>query len=89
MPTLTKLVKFSWETIKPDEMTAAADAIIATMVSEGKTDGVWAKNLDADFGGQMGFIDQSSAEEYQTSIGALGPIYNRILISSSITDITV
>jgi len=87
MPTLTKLVKLAWDSEVTPPMLSSADAIVADMVSQEKTDGVWIKNGETAYGGQMNFTDQTAAEEYIARMTAAGAAVGRVLIGSSITDI--
>ena len=84
---LTKLVKLKWDIDRSEEMYLAGKAINDRFVAEGKTDGVWEKNPDVEFGGQWKFVDQAAAEEYVAAIAAAGIAAGRTLISSTITDI--
>jgi hypothetical protein len=63
------------------------NAVSDRFVAEGKTDGVWEKNPDVDWGGQWKFIDQTAAEEYIVAIAAADLAHGRTLVSSTITDI--
>lgn len=87
MSTLTKLVKLSWDSTKPDAMFDVSNEIIADLVAQGKTDGVWSRNSDAEFGGQMAFVDQAAAEEYVAAITVAGANCGRTLLSGTIIDI--
>ncbi len=84
---LTKLVKLEWDTERSDEMYLAAKEVNDRFVAEEKSDGVWEKNPDVEWGGQWKFIDQAAAEEYIAAITALGIANGRTLVSSTITDI--
>ena len=84
---LTKLVKLEWDSQRSDEAYLDGKAIDDRLLAENKTDGVWEKNLDAEWGGQWKFIDQAAAEEFVAAITASGVATGRTLISSTITDI--
>jgi hypothetical protein len=87
MPTLTKIVKLAWDSEISPPMISSADTIVADMVSQLKTDGVWDRNFETPYGGQMNFTDQTAAEEYIARMTAAGAAVGRVLIASSITDI--
>jgi hypothetical protein len=84
---LTKLVKLEWDIARPDQAYLAIKAIDDRFLAEGKTDGVWEKNLDVEWGGQWKFVDQAAAEEFVAAIAAVNIEHGRTLISSTITDI--
>jgi hypothetical protein len=85
--TLTKLVKLEWNIERSEDMYLAGKAINDRFIAEGKTDGVWEKNPDVEFGGQWKLLDQASAEEFIAELAAADLAYGRILVSSSITDL--
>ena len=84
---LTKLVKLEWDSQRSDEAYLDSKKIDDRFLAEGKTDGLWAKNLDVEWGGQWKFIDQAAAEEFVAAMTASGVATGRTLISSTITDI--
>jgi hypothetical protein len=84
---LTKLVKLEWDIERTHAMYLAGKVINDRWIAEGKSDGVWEKNTDAEFGGQWKFVDQAAAEEHISAITAAGIANGRTLISSTITDI--
>ena len=84
---LTKLLKLEWDVDRSEEMYLAGKAINDRFVAEGKSDGVWEKNPDVEFGGQWKFVDQAAAEEHIAAITAAGIANGRTLLSSTITDI--
>jgi hypothetical protein len=84
---LTKLVKLEWDTERTESMYISGQTVSDRFIAEGKTDGVWEKNPDAEWGGQWKFVDQAAAEEYIVAIAAADLVHGRTLISSTITDI--
>jgi hypothetical protein len=85
--TLTKRVTTTWDGPTPSDPTyvTARDDLVARMISENKTDGLWTGNDDGSVGSRC-FIAQASAEEFLTAIIAANGA-NRNLLSSEITDI--
>ena len=84
---LTKLVKLEWDIERSDEAYLASKVIDDRFLAEGKTDGMWEKNPDAEWGSQWKFVDQAAAEEFVAAIAAANIEHGRTLISSTIIDI--
>ena len=83
---LTKKVKIIFDgpiSVDP-AFIMAREAIVNQLVAEEKTDGFWEGNAEITI---RSFIDTASAQEFIREITALNLEYNRVVLSSSITDI--
>jgi hypothetical protein len=86
---LTKKVTTAWDgpiSVDPAFITAR-DNFINQLIAEGKTDGQWWAGNEDSTTGYRHFIDIESAQEFVRGIVEISAPTNRVLLSSSITDI--
>jgi hypothetical protein len=62
----------------------AREALVNQYVAEDKTDGFWEGNAEVTI---RSFIDTASAQDFIREIAEINLEYNRVILSSSITDI--
>lgn len=88
MAIMTKSTQFVWETNWQDftpGFESGRDALLAKMVSEGKTDGNIVQIADNVY--ERTWVDQAAAEEWINGITALAAAEGLVIISTQINDL--
>jgi hypothetical protein len=83
---LTKKIRIQWDgpvSVDP-AFIMSREALVNRYVAEDRTDGFWEGNAEVTI---RSFINTASAQEFIKEIADINLEYNRVILSSSITDI--